>query len=71
MFSHTQCDVSTGETAFKMDAKAIPRKISFHPSQYVLAFGGEKLVSEDRYGDSRGSSSRTEIPITILTFQNK
>ena len=38
--------------------------------QYVLAYGGDKLQSstDDRFGDSR---ARAEVPVTIVTFQQK
>ncbi len=39
--------------------------------QYVLAYGGEKLTSstEDRFTDNR--STRSEVPVSIVSFQQK
>jgi hypothetical protein len=39
-------------------------------AQYVLAYGGDKLPSstDDRFGDNR---ARSEVPLTIVSFQEK
>eukprot|EP00285_Hemiselmis_virescens_P011718 CAMPEP_0173393670 /NCGR_PEP_ID=MMETSP1356-20130122/22245_1 /TAXON_ID=77927 ORGANISM="Hemiselmis virescens, Strain PCC157" /NCGR_SAMPLE_ID=MMETSP1356 /ASSEMBLY_ACC=CAM_ASM_000847 /LENGTH=325 /DNA_ID=CAMNT_0014351727 /DNA_START=60 /DNA_END=1033 /DNA_ORIENTATION=+ len=50
-------EVATGETAAKVESKAIPRKLAWHPSQHILAFGCEKHVVQsenDRYDSQRG-----------------
>eukprot|EP00283_Hemiselmis_rufescens_P006583 CAMPEP_0173428064 /NCGR_PEP_ID=MMETSP1357-20121228/7103_1 /TAXON_ID=77926 /ORGANISM="Hemiselmis rufescens, Strain PCC563" /LENGTH=344 /DNA_ID=CAMNT_0014392017 /DNA_START=41 /DNA_END=1075 /DNA_ORIENTATION=- len=68
-------EVSNGETAARVDCKAIPRKISWHPSQHVLAYGCEKYSKDDdlgRYDSSRsGGGSRSEVPVVVVTFQHR
>ncbi|EKX55289.1 hypothetical protein GUITHDRAFT_99071 [Guillardia theta CCMP2712] len=61
------CQVSTGETIMKLETRSFARKLAWHPTQMLLAFGGEKIVQEqDRY-----DRNRSEVPVTIVTLQVK
>ena len=62
--------VSTGETLLKMPISAHAKKIAWHPSQHILAFGGEKVVVQDERRSSYGEqSSRSEVPLTFVSLK--
>ena len=52
-----------------------PRKLAWHPSQYVLAYGCEKMTIEEKdvrgYDQRGGSNTRTEVPVVVTTLAQK
>jgi hypothetical protein len=46
------------------------KKIAWHPTQDLLAFGGDKVNLPDDRGRGYGEqSNRTEVPVTFVSFK--
>ena len=63
------CAVESGNTLLKIDTKAAPRQLAWHPSKLVLAYGGERAPErQDHYSDRDRRDPKVEVPITVTAF---